>query len=368
MDPHGRILIIDTVDAGARAHAGSSGCIAEGTSTVNFQVYVAVPQGVTTGGPEALHQLVHALRSMGVDAALWPVGRTRGNLPSPEYARYECPTAEDWPLSRHHTAVVPETSPRELLLAPLSKKWTWWLSVDNSSHPRVEQMNANDPPPWLPDQAPYRHRGGLRSQFQARLSQLSASAGGFMFQSAYARDFGSRHLSRGGFLVTDYLRDCRYPEWRAPAIESIAYNRSKGQRVIDLLRPHLPTTEFTPISDMPHGQVLSTLSANSMYLEVGNLPGRDRLPREAARVGCPIVILARGAGAYEEDFPHLERFRVPCDRMWLPGLVGRINEVLADPVAAALEQRGLREWVSGDRERFQREVALWWGSIEKASA
>ena len=49
-------------------------------------VYVACPSGTATGGPELLHQLVHSLRLLGVNAYMYylPV------IDNPVHNEYKC--------------------------------------------------------------------------------------------------------------------------------------------------------------------------------------------------------------------------------------------------------------------------------------
>jgi hypothetical protein len=94
------------------------------------KIFVVCPGNSVTGGPEAIHQLVHDARELGVNAyvSYHPFG-TSFTCPA-AYAHYNAPHA------------LPED--REGNLVILSEKYTreaqdfknaavgiWWLSVDN---------------------------------------------------------------------------------------------------------------------------------------------------------------------------------------------------------------------------------------------
>lgn len=328
-----------------------------------YHVYVAAPLGVQTGGPEALHQLVDALRTMGVNAAIWPIGRTRFAVPTRDYQLYDAPIARDCPSGRRVVTVVPETSPRELLVTGRSHAWLWWLSVNNSPHLLAQRAVATEGSGVAA--APGIGLGShARSRIQSRLTSMMAERGaqhaGFLFQSHYAEGFSKGSFGRGGHMVTDYVRPTSYPEWEAPVLPAVAYNPAKSEDTVARIRPRFPSVRFRPVSGLSYDGVNQALSSSSAYLEAGTLPGRDRLPREAARMGCPVVMLQRGAGCFESDFPLPPEYRIPYDLDWAPSLSRVLRRVLDHPVVAANAQLGFQRWVRGDKERFFEEVASWW--------
>ncbi len=101
------------------------------------------------------------------------------------------------------------------------------------------------------------------------------------------------------------------------------------------------------------------LAEATVYVELGVPPGRDRLPREAAHFGTPVVLLCRGAAYCWDDFPLESNFRIADEPDWAAHMAPILREVVANPQQALDEQQPFREWVAGDRERYEAEVDHW---------
>ncbi len=89
------------------------------------------------------------------------------------------------------------------------------------------------------------------------------------------------------------------------------------------------------------------------------MPGRDRLPREAANLGTPTVLLGRGSGYCWQDFPLGEKYRIPYTIDWAEYMAPVIAGVLADPTEILLTQASFREWVSGEPHRYDQALDQW---------
>ena len=62
-----------------------------------------------------------------------------------------------------------------------------------------------------------------------------------------------------------------------------------------------PDIEWRPIEKMTPAQVQELLAQAKIYIDFGNHPGRDRIPREAAISGCVVITGKRGAAANDID-------------------------------------------------------------------
>jgi hypothetical protein len=52
---------------------------------------------------------------------------------------------------------------------------------------------------------------------------------------------------------------------------------------------------------MSRKEVISSLTSSKIYLDLGIHPGTDRIPREAALLGCVIVTNKRGSAGNKID-------------------------------------------------------------------
>ena len=363
------------------------------------RVYVASPLGQRTGGPEALTLLVHSLRQRGVESYLIPMRNFRGKSNHPEYEVYDFEVAERIADPQRDHFVLTEVSPiesrRELSQVPDERVWMLWLSVNFSPIPQARYFKADQEdcsffPPGveqhLPELWPYddspisggtfrnwrealrRTRSlGSRRAIATPVEALSIDYAertvrrdiNFGTQSYYGQAFVRRHLGREAFMLSDYPRampsigDVK----RKPNL--VTYNGAKGQWKIDDLRSRLPDVEFRPIQGMSREEVYQALAQSTLYIEIGHLPGRDRLPREAALLGTPTVLLARGAGFCWEDFPLGVDYRIPYTVDWADRMAPVIRESLADQKHVLAEQEEFRNWVQGEKERYDQAIDRW---------
>ena len=99
-------------------------------------VYVSAPIGDRTAGPEALTQLVDAVRRRGVKAHLIPMRNFRGRTNHPDYDIYDFDVVQKISDPDDAILVLSEVSPiesrRELSQVPRERTWLGWFSVSNS--------------------------------------------------------------------------------------------------------------------------------------------------------------------------------------------------------------------------------------------
>jgi len=363
------------------------------------RVYVVSSLGNRTAGPEALTLLVQSFRERGIQAFLIPTYNSRGRANHPEYDSFDFEIADTIPRDDSSHLVVTEVSPiesfRELQRTPDHRTWMLWLSVNFSPIPRARYYTPAEggcdffPPgstQQLPELWPYddhpissgllrtlrearkrtkaQHRNSVRATAIETISIRYAESVvkrniNFGTQSYYGQGFIKTQLGREAFKITDYPRPMPAVEHLAKQRNVVAFNGAKGKWKLQELQPLLPDVEFRAIEGMNYGEVCQALAQASLYVELGHLPGRDRLPREAALAGTPTVMLARGAGFCWKDFPIGEKYRIPYTVNWAQVMAPVIREALADPSEITATQTPFREWVEGEKARYAAAMDTW---------
>jgi hypothetical protein len=124
-------------------------------------------------------------------------------------------------------------------------------------------------------------------------------------QSQYASNF----LQENGLsaeMLTDYLSDEHVGERQLHTtnrLNRICFNPKKGMQVTRYLQDRFPQFEFIALENMTSAEVRETLELSKIYIDFGNHPGKDRLPREAALAGCCVITGRRGSAGWHEDVP-----------------------------------------------------------------
>jgi hypothetical protein len=162
----------------------------------------------------------------------------------------------------------------------------WWLSLDQGV-PAIERLGGPD---FL------RSRGVLN-----------------ICQSEYA----SRWLERAGvaerYLIQDFTRTIVHPNPSGDRENRILYNR-KGAALLQAVIERCPQFTFTLLADMTPGEVHEAMATSKIFVDFGTHPGMDRMPREAAALGCCVITNRRGSAAYFEDVPIESRYKFDTDR------------------------------------------------------
>lgn len=327
------------------------------------QVNVLYGRGIRSGGPEAVHQLVHELRALGVDAFVVPDRRTVGNARVPDFVGYEAPERAVVPDDPSQVVVAPEVYLPELLSLGRAKLVCWWLSIDNSPVFRAERYLADvaagfaDPPRarearsfvWLAR----RELGGWRRRLRD-IEHLS--------QSAYATAYLRRRLGVEAHPLSDYIPGAatavlpqRVSSSSSPAV---AFNPVKGARLLRAVRRRMPgDIRWLPIEGLSPDGVRERLAEATVYLDLGPHPGKDRMPREAALAGAVSLVARRGSGAFEEDVATPAEHKVALDGDVVGHALEVVARVLDAPDTAFARQQDYRVGIKGQEAVFRTEVA-----------
>jgi hypothetical protein len=311
------------------------------------KIYVCCPGNTVTGGPELLHQLVAALRSLGHDAAVsyFPFDQTF-ETPVP-YQRYGAPQA--LPQNTADSLIVlPEVAVGYVRRFRKAQFAIWWLSIDNFYFARTD---------W-----PWRFKRVAMMLYLKRYRHFA--------QSQYAQKFLSRFGIRSA-LLTDYLSNEHLKEKQSGGERRnlVLFNPKKGKEVIDRLRTLNPDIEFRPLQNMTNTEVAELLSQAKVYVDFGNHPGKDRFPREAAMAGAVVITGRRGAAAFFGDVPIDNKYKIDESK---PGFETSFRTLIGDVFenfdlhARNFEQ--YRTMIRQEPDVFLRQVHANFGQPTRAAA
>jgi hypothetical protein len=276
-----------------------------------MKLVVVCPANAVTGGPEAMHQLVHIANHVerGSAAILyWPFAPH--TTPQP-YQHYVCPKILRDQVPEDALVVFPEIWP-EMAHTFKNRCALWWLSV-----------------------------GNFGTHGQRNLDKISLH----LCQSEYAwdhvRDKGKRMMLTDWVSVQPVLRE-RQPQ--------VVVNPAKDA---GLLRPFVQSGRFqvVELGGMDSQGVSEVLHASKVYVDFGKHPGRDRLPREAALAGCLVMSTYIGSATYWEDMPLPNWYKFET----LDEVIGKVAELM-DRESPPASQLVYQAWVAKNRSVFECEV------------
>ncbi len=286
-------------------------------------IYIACPSNFATGGTELLHQLAYTINLLGHKACIYYSGVKTIDPVHERFKFYNIPFITNInDMNDAKVLVVPEIMV-EILHYQFPKncqKIIWWLSVDNYivAHPRRNFLEKI-----------------IRLLFKKQkwnYFDYTSSVVKNYVQSEYARQF---IINKGavfsGFL-SDYLSDiflCNvFSANEANVLKEniVLYNPKKGYKITKKLIKSASHINFIPLENMSPKEMIPLLQKAKVYIDFGNHPGKDRIPREAAIMGCCVLVGKIGSAANDIDIP------IPLSNKF------DINPLLENEVIQKIEQ------------------------------
>lgn len=213
----------------------------------NFKKIIAVcPGNTVTGGPEAMHYLIHVLRKMGLNAEIcyFPADQT---FVTPEAYR-----AFDVKVARYEDVagnliIFPETFPMDALQVKHAQAAIWWLSVDHFTGYKNESA-ARDRFNYVKLIAkglrPFRGASSLGRILhfsQSHYSSLWLTAAGLSSHEMY-EPINQVYLEQASGISCENRGN------------QILYNPSKGKKIVDALIGRYPEFKFIALQKMSRAE------------------------------------------------------------------------------------------------------------------
>lgn len=257
--------------------------------------YVVCPANLATGGPELLHQLAYELKSNGKKVFMYYLNSKTKDPVHEYYKEYKLEYVNSVEDSTDSVIIFPEVYTEKMLLFNKAKKIIWWLSVDNYFISRPHVMGRLNR--MILDK--------FNSQNFLFFSGIIGKADFHLVQSFYAADL----LKRKNILNYAFLSDYLHSSFLKETVDVdqkediVAYNPKKGTAFTKMLIDSLNEINFVPIQNMTRSEVVSLLKRAKVYIDFGNHPGKDRIPREAAFLNCCVITGKEGSANFYQDVP-----------------------------------------------------------------
>jgi len=265
---------------------------------------VICPGGAATGGVELLHQLVDSINNFKNNSAYicyYPFGK-EFKKPA-QYEKYNCTAINISNVDKQVDVVIlPEVYTYLVKNFKPKNVFVWWMSVDNYENSKSMIYAARNR--FLP----WRYIN-IKKKFDG-----AESIGGHLCQSEYAKLYLQENGIQNTLNLSDYINDQyivsseKFKESKREDV--VVYNPAKGIELTNLVLDSLPNIKFSPIIDMSRDQIIDLLGKSKIYIDFGNHPGKDRIPREAAILGCCVITNTSGSANNDMDIPIPRKYKV----------------------------------------------------------
>lgn len=272
--------------------------------------------------------------------------------PAPYFRRYQAPPVRRTDVKPDSIVVLPEIYARLVRTFPGSEVFFWWLSVDNFVSRATRMLRGRLPAPGVI----------MRSQLELLRSDVALH----LYQSEYARMFLEANHLAPAEEVSDYLSE----EYLSEVLSTdtarrenvVAYNTARGLERTRLVmrafeRLGTPTPDFVPVAGLDRTGVRELLRKSKIYLDLGNHPGKDRLPREAIACGACVLTNYRGSAGNAIDVPLSSWFKID-DRVtgFDEAAVRKIQAVLGDFEKHRAANAAIRQSLAYSPAEFRNQV------------
>ena len=93
-----------------------------------------------------------------------------------------------------------------------------------------------------------------------------------------------------------------------------------------------------------------------IYVDFGNHPGKDRIPREAAMSGCCVITGMRGAAGNPVDVMIPSKYKFDDKHAKISGILNCIRDIFSDYEKHYREQEEYRDKIRNEKAVFESEI------------
>ena len=288
------------------------------------KIYVLANSKLNTGGSESLHQLVHYLRANGEDAYIYYINDNY--KVDSKFDIYNYKIAESLQDRKENIIIAPEVYANFFHDINYAKKIIWWLSWDYYFSESADEISKNLLSKY---HLPFFLRGlvkfvgkktnGYRkypkSSFYEPIDLKNRDIEHF-YNSKYIKlkleKLGIKVDSKNylcGPLAEDFFYDNDYKNKE----NIIIYNPSKGRSnttfIINKAKEMGYRFQFVALENLTRDEIKKELLRAKVYVDFGEFPGPERIPREAAMCKCLIITSKNGAAENDFDVPIPNEFK-----------------------------------------------------------
>jgi hypothetical protein len=275
---------------------------------MNKKFYALCPANYETGGIELVHQFIDYINNIGKEGYIVYFDNNDNFIDAKipdSYTSYNIRKSNSIPDIENSVVVLPE------VCLYFSKKFNntkflfWWMSYDNY----FENSGLIDFTSFAISTKLsfkkflgkfYRHKSKRQFTFNDIKRINNRVIHGYQSQYVHNKLFNKGLFNQ--LPLSDYINKSYYNKDQTQRREDIIlYNPAKGFEVTKKIIETVKDYQFIPLKGLNRDELRDLFTRAKLYIDFGNHPGKDRIPREAALQGCVILVGKKGSAKYFED-------------------------------------------------------------------
>lgn len=307
-----------------------------------MRVFILCPSKLATGGTELLHQFSKCLKERNVQCYMIYLGGSDLECPTPEtFAKYDVKYVSQYIDASDSILVLPESQVHMVDICQKGTVMLWWLSVDNYTYAYREEI-----PKYGMDVYSLKDRKNVMH----------------FVQSQYAKEFLRTQIGIDNtYYLKDYINDdivmCA-KEFKDKVVRNnyCLYNPAKGyQNIKPIIESCRQDITWVPLQGLKPEEMAYLMCSAKVYIDFGNHPGKDRIPREAGICGCCVITNRMGSAAYQEDVNIPEKFKM-ADMTDMEAILDIIYDCIDNYEERQIEYEAYRENIACEKEEFMQDI------------
>jgi len=343
--------------------------------------FVVCPAYYETGGVELLHQLVYKINLIKEESAVICYEGTvlKTKHPTPKnYFKYTngiyVTKVED---QQESIVIIPEIFTTMISDYFFARVVVWWLSVDNFFK-KTEKINADKKLSYKDYNIGFKYflymflnifnvKPNIAYNPFTEESLYNNKVILHAYQSEYARHFLENNkllpiLPLSDFLNSTFFHDTIILEEKK---DLILYNPAKGFEVTNVLIKEFSQYSWVALENFTPSEMREVMKKSKIYVDFGNHPGKDRIPREAAVNGCVVITNKKGSAYNSKDIAIEEIYKLNTPISSKIEFKALVDNIFSDFENHFNAFQFYREKIKKEEEVFEEELLMFYNKCSQ---
>lgn len=268
------------------------------------------------GGGESLHQLAFILNNLGYQANIYYLDGKSSKSILPNYEVSIVNEIED---KLDTVVIVPETETGFLSKFKYVKKVIWWLSLDfyflSTQENRIKSKMGKLSHYFSPLVIEVLKHTKIVPQYRWNHFNFDNPSIFHLYNCEYVRSFLEEKLisKKSMQYLCGPISSDHTSERLNTKEDILIYNPTKGleytNKIIEALKLREVKIKFVPLENLTAKEVSDIQGKAKVYIDFGNFPGPERIPRESVFHDCIVITSKNGSAKNNIDVPILNKYK-----------------------------------------------------------